>query len=282
MRTLLQDTQEQEHQRARQAQGEASLDSEQRPGRGNTAKVGSQGFGDGLRRVVAGTFPPLPTYHAAKGSAREPAAILADRLGRAGAAVGAVAVVNVTDFSYLGCGTKSTLVYVLRRVSTAVETSMRLSRTVLAAGAAVLALTGLAGVASAETANTHVMTVRLPDGTIEQIRYSGNVLPQVVVAPNAVAVESPFAMLDRMTALMDRQAEAMIRTINAMMAQPFPAPTTEAAFGAVPVGAGVCMRSVQITYTGHGQPQVVSRTAGDCGAADGTAAPVQLPAPSAP
>jgi len=157
---------------------------------------------------------------------------------------------------------------------------MRLSRTVLAAGAAVLALTGLAGVASAETANTHVMTVRLPDGTIEQIRYSGNVPPQVVVAPDAVAFDSPFTMLDRMTALMDRQAEAMIRTINAMTAQPFPGPTTEAAFGAVP--AGVCMRSVQITYTGHGQPQIVSRTAGNCGAADGTAAPVQVPAPAAP
>ena len=159
---------------------------------------------------------------------------------------------------------------------------MRLSRTVLAAGAAVLALTGLAGIASAETANTHVMTVRLPDGTVEQVRYSGDVPPQVVFAPDAAAFESPFAMLDRMTALMDRQAEAMIRTINTMMAQPFPGATTEAAFGAVPVGAGVCMRSVQITYTGHGQPHVVSQTAGNCGSSGGTAAPVQLPAPSVP
>jgi hypothetical protein len=159
---------------------------------------------------------------------------------------------------------------------------MRLSRTVIAAGAAALALTGLAAVASAETANTHVMTVRLPGGTVEQIRYSGDVPPQVVFAPDDAAFESPFAMLDRMTALMDRQAEAMIRTINSMMAQPFLAPTTEAAFGAVPAGSGVCMRSIQITYTGHGQPHVVSQTASDCGSSGGTAAPVQLPAPSAP
>jgi hypothetical protein len=164
---------------------------------------------------------------------------------------------------------------------------MHLSRTVLAAGAAVLALTGLVGVASAETANIHVMTVRLPNGMVEQIRYSGDVPPQVVFvpdafAPGAVAYQSPFTMLDRMTALMDRQAEAMMRTINAMMAQPFRAPATEAAFGAVPAGSGVCMRSVQITYTGHGQPHVVSQTSGDCGPPGGTAAPVQLPAPSTP
>jgi hypothetical protein len=139
----------------------------------------------------------------------------------------------------------------------------------------------IAGVASAETANTHVMTVRLPNGMVEQIRYIGDVPPQVVFVPQAIAYESPFAMLDRMTTMMDRQAEAMMRTINAMMAQPFPS-TTEAAFGALPTGAGVCMRSVQITYTGHGQPHVVSHTSGNCGGSSGTAAPVQLPAPSAP
>ncbi|PPQ29176.1 hypothetical protein [Rhodopila globiformis] len=159
---------------------------------------------------------------------------------------------------------------------------MRPSRTVLAAGAAVLALTGLAGVASAETANAHVMTVRLPDGTIEQIRYSGDVPPRVVIAPDTAAFASPFAMFDQMTALMDRQAAAMMRTINAMMAQPFPGPATEAAFGAVPAGAGVCMHSVQITYTGHGQPRVVSQTSGDCGASGATAVPVQLPAAPVP
>jgi hypothetical protein len=158
---------------------------------------------------------------------------------------------------------------------------MRLSRLVLAAGAAALALAGIAGVASAETADTHVMTVRLPNGMIGQIHYTGDVLPQVVVAPGPVAVESPFAVLDRMTAMMDRQAEAMMRTINAMMAQSFPS-TTEAAFGAVPAGAHVCMRSVQITYTGHGQPQVVSQASGDCGSSGSTAAPVQLQTPSAP
>ena len=42
-------------------------------------------------------------------------------------------------------------------------------------------------------------------------------------------------------------------------------------------GPGVCMRSVQITFTGNDRaPHVVSQTAGDCGLAKGEAAPATL------
>jgi hypothetical protein len=158
---------------------------------------------------------------------------------------------------------------------------MQLSRTVLLAGAAALGLAGIAGMADAQTSNTHVMTVQLPNGEIEQIRYSGDVPPQIVLAPDAVTFESPFAALEQMTAMMNRQAEAMLRSARAMAMQPVP--MTEAAFGHVAPGSGVCMRSVQITYTGNGeQPHVVSRTAGDCGQSGGSAVPAELPAPAAP
>nr|WP_294510743.1 hypothetical protein [uncultured Rhodopila sp.] len=157
---------------------------------------------------------------------------------------------------------------------------MRLSQTVLLAGAAAL---GMAGLANAQTSATHVMTVQLPNGAIEQILYSGDVPPQVVVVPNAASFGSPFAALEQMSALMQRQAEAMLRSARAMAMQPMPVPMTEAAFGRVSPGSGVCMRSVQITYAGNGErPHIVSNTAGDCGAPAGVAVPTELPAPAAP
>lgn len=157
---------------------------------------------------------------------------------------------------------------------------MRLSRTVLLAGVAALGLAGIAGAADAQTSNTHVMMVQLPNGAIEQIRYSGDVPPQIVLVPAAAPFGSPFAALEQMAALMNRQAEAMLQSARAMAMQPMP--MTEAGFGHVQPGSGVCMRSVQVTYNGNGeQPLVVSRTAGDCGAMD-AAVPAELPAPAAP
>jgi hypothetical protein len=140
----------------------------------------------------------------------------------------------------------------------------------LLTGAAAIVLAGFAGIADAQTpAETHVMTLRLPGGQVEQVRYTGNVAPTVILAPDPA-----FALLQRMSADMDRQAAALLQDIDAV-----PAPDA-GGFGIIPAmsGPGVCMRSVQITYSGDGRaPHVVSRTAGDCGSARASATPTTLP-----
>jgi len=165
---------------------------------------------------------------------------------------------------------------------------MRIVRTACLTGAAAILLAGYAGIADAEPPATHVMTLGLPDGRQEQIRYAGDVRPTVVVSPgfmtSALDPGFPFGMLDQMAAAIDRQAADMFRMVEAL-------PTYDAGgFGAIPVffGPGVCMPSVQITYTGNGRPpHVGSQTSGDCGVAHGDttpsalpAAPVQKPAPN--
>lgn len=170
-------------------------------------------------------------------------------------------------------------------------------RNALLAGVAIVTLGGAASLAQAQTAssspNVHVMTVRTPDGTLEQIRYTGDVAPRVVFVPvtqmqapvtQMQAMESPFAMLDRISAEMDRQMAMMMQDFPAMMAQPAGPNTVQAAFGALPAGSGVCMRSISVTFTGNGQnPHVVRKTAGDCGpAAPAVSAPTALPETVAP
>jgi hypothetical protein len=158
-------------------------------------------------------------------------------------------------------------------------------RIALLAGAAGIVLAGLTGLATARTvtnpAQTHVLNIRLPNGQVEQVRYTGDVPPTVILAPDtagqavfpAFGPGSPFAMLERMSADMDRQAAAIFRDIDVM-------PPNTAGFRIIPAfsGPGVCMRSVQATYPGNGQaPHVVSRTSGDCGPVHGSTAPVMLP-----
>jgi hypothetical protein len=155
-------------------------------------------------------------------------------------------------------------------------------RIALLAGAVGIVLAGLTGMATAQTvtnpAQTHVLNVRLPNGQIEQIRYTGGVPPTVMLAPDTAMVPSfgsgsPFAMLERMSAEMDRQAAALFHDIDAM-------PMNAGGLGVIPAmsGPGVCMRSVQVTFTGNGRaPHVVSQTSGDCGPAHGSTAPVMLP-----
>jgi hypothetical protein len=168
------------------------------------------------------------------------------------------------------------------------------SRIALLAGVGALAL---AGVARAAAPDSHVINVRLPGGQVEQIRYTGNTAPTIVLLPDAAPqamvlasqpmippsqamIGDPFTMLRQISALMDAQAAAMMR----VMAMP-PIGVGGLAPVTVAAGPGVCMRSVQITYTGAGAPHVVSRTAGDCGAAGqaprGVAIPEQ-PLPARP
>jgi len=155
----------------------------------------------------------------------------------------------------------------------------------LLAGIASLAL---AGTAVAATARDHVLNVTLPEGSIEQIHYTGDVAPRVALAPpREIAVPiafepfemAPFADFERISAAMDRQMEAMMRQASTMAALPVSADgkIDTAAFGKMPAGTvhysfvstssgnGTCSRSVQVTAFGpKQQPKVVSQSSGDC------------------
>ena len=158
---------------------------------------------------------------------------------------------------------------------------MRTTRLALLTGVAAILLGGLAGMAKADAPETHVLSVRLPSGQVEQIRYTGDVPPTVIVAPEAVArdaVAMPFdpvfGMLDQITAAMDQQMDALFQSINALAAP------HAGGDGMVPAlsGLGVCIASVRITYPGNGQtPRVVSRTSGDCSPAHRQTSPAVLP-----
>ncbi len=152
---------------------------------------------------------------------------------------------------------------------------MRSALAVLAAGAAILTAAAVSPV-MAEDNQVHVLTVQLPGGGIEQIQYTGDVQPRVVLVPSPAMVAAPtiatdpFATLERISAMMDRQADAMLRQLPAMAAtlmDPVPALPPGAngySFVSTMSGNGVCMHSVRITYNG-GAPKVVSNTSGDCG-----------------
>src|SRR4051812_40894357 len=108
--------------------------------------------------------------------------------------------------------------------------AMRVLRTALLAGVAAATI-GFSAAATAQSPNTHVMTVRLPGGGTAEIRYSGDVAPQVVFSeapanfggpvlmPSLFGPASPFAMLDRVSAEMDRRAAAMFREADALAAR---------------------------------------------------------------
>jgi hypothetical protein len=154
------------------------------------------------------------------------------------------------------------------------------------AGVAALAA---AGTAVAASERQHVLHLTLPDGSVEHIRYSGDVPPPVVFLPthNAPVASvdpfdvAPFAMFDRMAAEMERQADTMLRQAAMMASQPavadgkmgyatfanLPAGTVHYSFVSTSSANGVtCTRSTQIVSQGPKlQPKMISQTSGDCG-----------------
>ncbi|HLI21678.1 MAG TPA: hypothetical protein VKV32_11200 [Stellaceae bacterium] len=153
-------------------------------------------------------------------------------------------------------------------------------------------LAGVAAVALAGTAFAHTMTVRLPGGATEYIQYSGDVPPQVSFGTTPIASNpdwdfgpsSPFALMQQISAQMDREAAAMMNEMDQLQSAAFgslanPGETMQAAMTNLPPGAqsysfvstlspsGVCSQSVQITSRGPGQkPQIVTHSSGNCGA----------------
>jgi hypothetical protein len=171
---------------------------------------------------------------------------------------------------------------------------MRKSKALLVVGLSAAALLGLAGFAAAQShARTHVLTVRLPDGSLEQIRYTGDVAPRVVVSAQAAPVvmanpvaapfdwNAPFALLDQISAQMDRQSQAMMREIDAlampgagMAAFGGPAFDQGLSFASSITGNGTCGHSVEVTQSSQGKA-VVRRTWGDCAKTPAAKAPAQ-------
>jgi hypothetical protein len=186
------------------------------------------------------------------------------------------------------------------------EIAMRTFHQALVAGGAAVAI-GVSGAAFAQSANSDVMTVRLPDGGIAQIRYTGNVAPRVSFSeapapvevfaptPSLFGSDSPFAAMERISAEMDRQATAMFRQADTLLVQPGSGQLTEAALRSLPPGSqsysfvstmsgsGVCSQSVEITSPGNGQkPRVVRHSSGDCGPSGGAAGSANLPSAAPP
>ncbi len=130
------------------------------------------------------------------------------------------------------------------------------------------ALAGVALAASASVGSaherTHLLRLQLPDGSVEEIRYVGNVAPDVIVSP--AAGDASFAASEQMAALMDRRMNGLLHQAG-KLAQSLP--TTQAAFGA----PGTCMEQVSVISFNGGPPQI-STTRSGCGAT-----PAVAPAP---
>ena len=181
-------------------------------------------------------------------------------------------------------------------------------RSALFAGVAAMALAGTVALAhraeAREAPATHVMRVALPDGSVAQIRYTGDVPPQVVLAPVPLPFTpaamtdmawppglrfgpAPFEALLQMQAAMDAQANAMLRAA-ALSDAPWPGgawpggPMLAAMAnpGVLPPGVqgesvmttvtdhGVCTRTIRFGTQGahEGPVHMVTHVSGDCGA----------------
>jgi hypothetical protein len=166
---------------------------------------------------------------------------------------------------------------------------MRVLRSVVLAVAAALGV-GVGGAAWAQSTNT--VTVRLPSGGLAEIRYVGNVPPEVVFLPSAAAYdrmpaasvfgrESPFAVFERISAEIDRHAAAMFRYAAAVAAQTRDGQSYTYA-ATIPTGGCKQMQAVWITQIGGAAPRVERYSAGDCGMDSGPGETVRVPAGPAP
>jgi hypothetical protein len=182
----------------------------------------------------------------------------------------------------------------------------------LALVSAVVAI-GLAGGAAAAVVNhTHVLTLRLADGTREQIFYVGDTPPQVRMQPvqgafaafpaaaGPFGYDPAFAELQRLSAQMDREAAAML-TAPMLGGPVLGSPMLSGSGGLMTVDLGklppgvhgysmvstmsggkVCTRATEYgAADGSGAPREVTRVSGDCGASAAPAPRAVAPTASA-
>lgn len=148
-----------------------------------------------------------------------------------------------------------------------------------------------------KSTDTHVLVVRLPDGSLEHIRYAGDQPPQIRFdsQPDSRLFDpfwpsAPFADLDLISAAMDREAAAMMQQADSMM-QASPGNLTDVGLKRLPAGMqgysmvsnmsgnGVCTRSVRYFSGADGKPQIESSTSGNCSAGKAAGAPLPIKAP---
>jgi hypothetical protein len=170
---------------------------------------------------------------------------------------------------------------------------MRMIPKIILAGLASLAS---AGAAAAAQPDVHILNVRLPDGSVQQVRYRGDVPPRFIAVPIRVRpapVANPFAAMERMRAEMDRRMEAMMRLAArgeaagpgvTMVSTGRALPPGTVSYSSVTTsnGAATCTRSVRVVSMGPDEPARVERTsAGDCATAASAPSPKAKP-PQAP
>ncbi|HEX4028394.1 MAG TPA: hypothetical protein VHX18_12310 [Rhizomicrobium sp.] len=179
---------------------------------------------------------------------------------------------------------------------------MRIPTSLIIAGATVIGLAGLAPTLAREL-DTHTVTVRVPGGGVETIEYTGKIAP--TVSFQRIPVSGPvdgsfvafapigfpsFTALDRISAEMDQQMNAMMHQAQMLVAMPQNQSLYNATLNGVPQGAtsfsivsetssnGVCTHVTRITQAaGDAKPQMVSQTSGDCGQGAHSAAPATDP-----
>jgi len=157
-------------------------------------------------------------------------------------------------------------------------------------GAAALAVLG-AGVAEAATARLHTMNVDAPDGSVVRVQYTGDVAPRVQVVPadtmlpaDMPAMGDPFAYMDRISAMMDAQMNAMVQQAALMQqhagangnaaGEPGFTAASDAPQGmhmtyySTSTDASGCTRSVSYSSDGSGEAPKMTQAASDgCDAA---------------
>lgn len=163
---------------------------------------------------------------------------------------------------------------------------MKTHAPVLIAGAAALALTvAVTAAVASGVSDRHEITLQLPGGGTERIEYTGEA-PQVVFSPAPLAwpwvapgdfwAPPAFASLERMSADMDREMNALFKGDLAVLSTApkiddatlasLPPGTISTTWFSTSFGNGFCARVTQISKpSSGGKPQIVSHETGDCG-----------------
>lgn len=151
----------------------------------------------------------------------------------------------------------------------------------------------LGGTAVAAAPDSKVIRVTYPDGSVQHIRYSGEIAPRILVVPvhrpmlPAMSLRQEMIRFDRIVAAMDRRMDMMLRRAARLAAEApdgeqgvrfvsgetLPPGTVSYSFVSTTSGGKTCSRSVRVVAADPDQPARVERaSSGDCAAHQAPAA----------